>query len=356
MSHTPILETSPMSSTESTISADEPASPSVLKSLFSGALKIGVTCAILYYLYDKGMLDFNRVGVVLRKPAVFGTMFFLAVFNAFLGVVRWKRLLDGQGIHISSWECVRLTMIGVFFNTALPGAVSGDVVKGYYIVKSQPRGGLRIKSFTTLLLDRILGMSGLICVSFFAMVFNAKTLFAWPQLRPLVLFISLLWLGVVLFYPFILIDTKLARTIQKFLTKLPMGPIFTKFFAAVKAYETSRHHILFGLALSVVIHSTSVASIWILASALGGYESITAGQFLFLVPLGLLVTAIPIAPAGLGTGHYAFYFLLSLVGPKTGADLYTGFVSLQILMSLIGGIFYLRYRHGSISMSRSDHR
>lgn len=308
-------------------------------------LKFGVTLGILVFLYRRGMLDLNRVKSVLTNGPVVICVFLALASTTLASVVRWYWLLKGQDISISRFEALKLTMIGVFFNTAIPGAVSGDVIKGYYIVKAQPNGRGRIKAFTTLLIDRILGLSALICVSFVAMLLHFEEITASKSLNPLAGLITILWLGVVGFFAFVLIRTPWTNKIQKFLLKLPMGELWGKFFDSLKAYESKKGIILKGLGISVFIHCMVVTATIVLSNALGGFQTVPADKFFFLVPFGLLVTAIPIAPAGLGTGHAAFLGLFNLVGATNGADLFTAFVSFQIFLSLIGGVFYLKYKN-----------
>jgi uncharacterized protein (TIRG00374 family) len=316
------------------------------KTLFN-IIKFGFTAGILFYLYDKGMLDFSRVKSVYQNPKVL-IFCFLGIYSTVLAtVLRWWLLLQGQELKVSFKEAFNLTMIGVFFNTALPGAVSGDVVKGYYVVRKQPSGRGRIKAFTTLLIDRILGMSGLVVVAFFSMLYNFSELYEIRDLKPLILLISGLFVGVLVFFCLILIDLKFLKQVQKFLTKLPLGDYFSKLFEAVKAYESDRKIIYRGLIVSAMIHLVIITVIYVLASSLGGFDSIPLSKFYFLVPFGLLVTAIPIAPAGLGTGHAAFFLLFQKVGSERGADLFTLFVSFQLFISLLGGIFYLKHRENA---------
>ncbi len=307
-------------------------------------LKFGITFGILWYLYSKGMLDFSRVKNVILDYPVFIFMFGIQVLCMLGGVRRWQWLLKGQQLPLPFREALDLTMIGVFFNTAIPGAVSGDFVKGFYVVQKQPDGRGRIRAFTTLLLDRILGLSALVFVSFFAMLFNFSEITSNPSLKHLAGMISLIWLGVVVFYLFVLIKSPITQWIQSILTKLPMGELFLKLFEAVKAYEDRREYLLKGFLVSVAIHLTIISGFYFLSRSLGGFEQVPLLKFYFLVPFGMLVTAIPIAPAGLGTGHAAFLWLFQLAGSPGGADLFTAYVSFQILLSLVGGIFYIRYR------------
>lgn len=317
---------------------------SVMRKIVVNALKAGVTLGILGYLYQKGMLDLSRVHAVLTDPATFSLALAMLGICTIIGFLRWHLLLLGQGLSVKKAETFQLTMIGTFFNTALPGAVSGDLVKGYYVVRQQPDGRGRIRAFTTLLLDRLLGLSALICVSFAAMLFNINEVLANSTLRSLAGLISLLWVGVVGFYLFVLVEWPFSAKLVRLLRRLPAGDYFVKLYEAVKAYESCRHYVFKGLAISMLIHCTIIATLIMLAHALGGFEAVPLGKFFFLAPFGLLVTAIPIAPAGLGTGHVAFLWLFTQAGATRGADLFTAYVTFQIFISLIGGLFYIRYR------------
>jgi hypothetical protein len=63
-----------------------------------------------------------------------------------------------------------------------------------------------------------------------------------------------------------------------------------------------------------------------------------------IVPLGLLVTAIPLTPAGVGTGHAAFTGLFHILGSPAGANVFNFFLVSQIFFGALGGLVYLRFR------------
>ena len=46
-----------------------------------------------------------------------------------LACFRWRILLAVQGIETRIMDIVKLNLIGQFFNIAIPGSVSGDLVK-----------------------------------------------------------------------------------------------------------------------------------------------------------------------------------------------------------------------------------
>jgi uncharacterized membrane protein YbhN (UPF0104 family) len=75
-----------------------------------------------------------------------------------------------------------------------------------------------------------------------------------------------------------------------------------------------------------------------------GETQLTYTQVYGSAPLGFLVTTIPVAPAGVGTGHAAFLFLLQTVGSQRGADIFTLFALAQFFTGGIGGLVYLRFK------------
>jgi len=97
------------------------------------------------------------------------------------------------------------------------------------------------------------------------------------------------------------------------------------------------------LVASILIHLTVGWCCLNFAQALGEFQ-LSLGSLYIVVPLGLLITAIPVAPAGVGTGNLAFLYLFHLIGSERGADVYSLFALTNIVLSSIGGLVYLRYK------------
>jgi len=65
-------------------------------------------------------------------------LIFSLIFHGMILLIacyRWNLLLRAQGIYLPIVTVLRLSIIGVFFNLTLPGAVSGDIVKMSMIMK-----------------------------------------------------------------------------------------------------------------------------------------------------------------------------------------------------------------------------
>jgi hypothetical protein len=127
-------------------------------------LKFAFAFGIIGYLIVSGKLDLHSIWAALTCVKSVVPAVFLMFSNILISARRWWMLLSGQDIHVTYWEALKLTYIGAFFNTTPPGAVTGDMMKGYYTVKRQGQER-KIAAFATILLDRIVGISGLIIVA-----------------------------------------------------------------------------------------------------------------------------------------------------------------------------------------------
>ena len=102
-----------------------------MKRLILTLLKFGLVAGILTYLVQSGRLNFERLLLFHEHPGMLATM--VAVFAVLIVpmvAMRWWLLVRAIGLAVTPNRAFLLTWIGSFFNTTLPGAVTGDVVKG----------------------------------------------------------------------------------------------------------------------------------------------------------------------------------------------------------------------------------
>jgi len=314
-----------------------------LKSLIKNGLKFLFVAAVLSWMWNSGRLDLNRIYQALKNWRVILPGVLLLLCNLPILSLRLKWLLRGQRIPIHFLQSATLTFIGLFFNTTLPGAVSGDVVKGYYLIKLAP--GLRkTQAITAMLVDRIVGLSGLIIVSTLALLFRLEAVIASSKLQSVAVIILGFALGVFVFFVFVLFPFgERFEKLLALLRKLPSGTLFVKFISALRGYRQNLRYLAGSLLISVFIHILSISAMGFFLSALGD-DSLSVGSLFFLTPLGLITTAIPIAPAGLGVGHAAFLALFQLGGSARGVDAFSIFALTQILLGLTGALPYLLFK------------
>ncbi len=303
-----------------------------MKKLLLILLKIVVVGTILIYLVRSGRLNFEKLMLFRDAPEILAMMVAILILAVVpMATFRWWLLLRAIGIQVNPKQTFVLTWIGNFFNTTLPGAVTGDVVKGYYVIKAQEEDG-RTRAFMTLLIDRFVGLFGLIVMAFFALVFNFELILSQERLH------SLAWIIVALFGGTVLFRDPFLRLFQR----LPASKFSIKVYSAFKSYQHQKTTLFLTLFLSIGLH-TLIALIFFQVAHLVGIKEMELATQFFLMPIGLITVAIPIAPGGIGIGHAAFETLYQLAGLSGGADIFNLFIIVQLGVFMLGGIPYFLY-------------
>nr|MCS5545996.1 flippase-like domain-containing protein [SAR324 cluster bacterium] len=221
-------------------------------------------------------------------------------------------------------------------------AVTGDVVKGYYVIKAQQKEG-RTRALMTLLIDRFVGLFGLIVMAFFALIFNLELILSQENLHSLAWIICALFGITVLFYFFAIFPFKEGHDpFLRLFQRLPASKFSIKVYLAFKRFQHQKTTLFLTLVLAIGIHSLIALIFFQVAHLIGVKEIDLATQF-FLMPIGLITVAIPIAPGGIGIGHVAFESLYQLAGLSGGADIFNLFIIVQLGVYLLGGIPYFLY-------------
>ena len=299
--------------------------------------------SILVYLVQSGRLNFEKLMLFKDAPEILAMMIGVLVLVVVpMATFRWWLLLRAIGVQVKPKQIFILTWIGNFFNTTLPGAVTGDVVKGYYVIKAQQEEG-RTRAFMTLLIDRFVGLFGLIVMAFLALVLNLELILSQERLHSLAWMITVLFGGTVVFYTIALFSFKEGRDpFIRLFQRLPATKISLKVYSAFKSYQHQKTTLLLTLLLAVGIH-TIIALLFFQVAQLMGIEEMDLATQFFLMPIGLITVAIPLAPGGIGIGHAAFESLYQLAGFSGGADIFNLFIIVQLGVFLLGGIPYFLY-------------
>ncbi|MBF0276833.1 MAG: flippase-like domain-containing protein [SAR324 cluster bacterium] len=324
-----------------------------MKKIIINLLKLALVGGILYYLISDDRIDFKLLLLYWKHPSTLVTLVaIMSLWIVSLAALRWWLLLKAIGLEVPLKRAVLLCWIGNFFNMALPGAVSGDFVKGYYIIRSQEKEG-KTPAATTLLIDRFVGLFGLIVMAFFALVFNLEFILEQEKLTFFAWLVTGLFLGTVLFYTIVIFPFKEGKDpFILFFQRLPGHKLTIKVYQAFKTYQHQKMTLVGTLLMSIVIHTSVAFMFFQIAHMIGMTELDLAAQF-FIMPLGLIVIALPIAPGGFGVGHLAFGELYALIGISGGTDIFNLFFFVQFSIFLLGGIPYLLYS-GEYHLPKSE--
>ncbi len=314
-----------------------------MKKIIITLLKLVIVLSILIYLVRSGRLNFEKLLLFRDAPEILALMVAVLVLIVVpLATLRWWLWLRAIGLPVEPKQTFLLTWIGNFFNTTLPGAITGDVVKGYYVIKAQQEEG-RTRALMTLLIDRFVGLFGLIVMAFLALVFNMELILSQENMHSLAWMIAVLFLLTVLFYFIAMFPFKEGHDpFIRLFNKLPASKLTIKVYSAFKRFQHQKKILLLTLVLAIGIHSLIALIFFQVAHLIGVKEMNLATQF-FLMPIGLITVAIPIAPGGIGIGHVAFESLYQLAGFSGGADIFNLFIIVQLGVFMLGGIPYFLY-------------
>ncbi|MEW5854183.1 MAG: lysylphosphatidylglycerol synthase transmembrane domain-containing protein [Myxococcota bacterium] len=308
-------------------------------------LKLGLVGGLLYVLVQKGFLSLDKTREAFTRPLPMVAGMLLLVSTSLASAFRWQLLLRAQSLVIPFSRTVQLQFIGLFFNIALPGAVSGDFVKAFYVGQEAPER--RARTFGSILFDRVLGLSALMVVSSLAMLLGSNFTGDATTVGALKLLVHGMAAGVVGFYAYLFLVNPERDLLLKLLTaihtRIPRLAAITGVYEGMRHYHHHRGTVLRALGLSAVIHLTVGVAFLFFSRAMGEGQ-LALHDLYTVVPTGLLITTIPVAPVGVGTGHAAFLFLFRLLGSERGADIFTLMVLTQFLIGAVGGLVYLRFR------------
>ena len=254
------------------------------------------------------------------------------------GVTRWWRLLRISGAGTRWLDCFRLTFLGLFFNLVMPGLTGGDVVKAVLAVKENP--GRRTDALISVVIDRLFGLFTLVLLAAVVLWVLGET---FAEIRWPVTLLAVFLIAAASMY----IHRGLRRAVrfEALLGKLPLGKKLQELDQAVLRYAAHPLEVVGALALSFGNHFGAIAGVMALGAAFGvGADAVGWLDWVAIVPVANMVSAIPVAPSGWGVGEAAYAFLFDLVGasPALGVAVSIGFRLCQLLLGVLGGLFLLR--------------
>ncbi len=316
--------------------------------------KVALAVGLIYYLIHRGSLNFSVFAEVAQPLSIF-MLFLVMLIGLYLNNIRWGVLLQGQGIVIGQLELLKLTFIGLFFNYAMPGGVGGDVIKGVYLVKDQPHH--KYASAVSIFMDRAVGFFVMTIVASLSLVYNWSRVSTSPKLMTLALAIFALTIGFFLFFSFSLsLTIRESRFIEKFFKILPFGEKFRQIYLSLHSYRKAPKALAIAILISFISQFTGTYFFYIVGQIL--HVDLPLDIYLFIIPAGMIVMALPISPAGVGVGQVAFLYLFGLVlntNSNFGATAVTLSQVIQLCWSLIGAIFYIQ-RKGTHADQRTSVR
>lgn len=313
-----------------------------LKQFLIGFAKLAISLGLLVWFVQTGKLPLQEMKVLL-DPQTFALGMLLTGLVMLFSSERWRFILHSQGFKVPMLPTLRMSLIGTFFSTFMPGGVGGDLVKGFYVV--QNTSSKKAQAVASVIFDRILGLYTMVMIAFFACLIEYDVLLHHPILKSFFLGLCVLVFIFTMTF-FSLWSRRMTKFRDFILEKVESVAFLHRNLSRLNQFKLNKTQFAAICFLSVLAQAAMFTFFVVIASLIG-FGDIPIGVFLFVVPLGFIATAIPISPGGIGVGQAAFYLLFNIVlGRETqvGSILITAFQIFTLLYGLLGAVFYVFLR------------
>jgi uncharacterized protein (TIRG00374 family) len=314
-----------------------------LKKIVVNVFKLCVSAFLIYWVLRQTELDHIWEAARQADVRLLLLSFSLHAVGYYASAYRWQILLAAQGQRIPVSYLVNSYAVAMYFNNILPSTIGGDVVRAYDTWRyGLPKG----KAITTVLVERFLGLLGLLAFAvvaiFVATDFSGKI----PNLP---YWIGGLFAGMVLFTLFIFSK-------QKYITQA--GALFDlpglkiikkqakKFSDAFRDFRGKNAALLGAILLSLLLQINVIVHYWLIAEALG--MNIPFTKFLFIIPIALFVMMVPISINAIGLRENLYVFFLKPYGATVAQVIAFSWIAygMILLLGILGGVLLAFRKQG----------
>jgi len=327
------------------------------KSLFTAAkyaLAIGVLSYVLYANWapagSHGLGDVWQRHVVELQP-IDGKFLLLAVVLDTVGMtstlVRWYLLVRAQNLPFTLFQAIRIGTLSFLCNAFLPGSVGGDVIKAAALARGQDR---RTVAVATVVMDRTLSIWALVLlvavVGSIAWCFDLLDESALGASETIILTADILiGISLVLWLITGIWSQRHTEQLSSKLERIPkIGASLAELWQAAWLYRNRPGAIAGAIALStlsnvcdILVFYSYVRTLWD-GDPANPLPALT--EHALLVPVGLVISGVPLFPGGTGIGEAGFGGLYRLFG-SASANGVLGSLLFRISSWIIGIVGYL---------------
>lgn len=256
-------------------------------------------------------------------------------------VWRWQVLLAGRGVMVGYGRLLRYFLNGLFFGNFLPTTVGGDLMRAYLVSDDC---GTRSEALASVLVDRFIGLFGVIITGIIGLFLVARTGQETALLRYM-----MIGVGVTL----VLMAVFLNKSIMKHFRVLLRMPLANRleqkaveFYHSLYVYRTHLREVALALALSLLVQLAVVLTVFSISRSLGSDIPIT--PFFLYMPVIAAVSMLPVSINGWGLMEGSFIVFFGRAGMTRPEALSLGFLYhvLAVVVSLSGGVLWILIGRG----------
>lgn len=282
----------------------------------------------------------------------------LALVMVASSCLKWKVSVRLTGMEVKFGRLCGIYLIGYYFSNLLPSNIGGDVVRSYYLGRSE---GSQSKAAASVFIERFSGILLLLLLTVIMPVFHAD------GYRSPYLFVPALGAAglLVIFLALLLIRSPLellrvsGKTIQHCLRQPAggwldrgfdrvlkvVGGVYEKIAGAVRAARVDRYALLKMIFLTVWFYLLTWVNVYLAFRTFGVFPTFI--QVASVTPTIMMVSMIPVSLGSLGLAEGAYVLYFSMIGMEPSTALAVGlFMRFKVLLiGSVGAFFYLMHRH-----------
>jgi glycosyltransferase 2 family protein len=316
-----------------------PPAASSRRAYLAACLKIVISLGLLAMLFSR--VDAARLWAAARQASSGWLLGALALYGLMVAAStwRWGLLLAAQDVRLPFRSLTSSFLVATFFNNFLPSNIGGDVVR---VTDTAAAMGSKTMAATIVLLDRCLGLRGLVLVAALGATAAGSRLANGGPIPA-----AALWIGFALavalaapavfrphFYARVLsplrafhpqwVDERLAR----------LTAVLTRFAAAPGALAGC-------FAGAIVVQAVLVGFYLAIAHSLR--VPIGFSELAVIVPISFVVQMLPVSMNGFGIREATFGFYFTRIGLPLESAILVSFLGAALVMvfSLSGAVAYL---------------
>ena len=263
-------------------------------------------------------------------------MFLVLAAQVVLSAYKLLILVRCRSPRMTLGRMIRIVLVSLFLGVFIPGAVGIEAAKMWGVARDTADRAL---SFTAVVMDRLLGMAGLMTVILIGVVFDTHGLLAvfkyWAVAGLLLIVLSLA----------LLMSGACRRWFERQNRAGYRGFIrdkLVKVYACIDDFRTHRRTLFIAYLLGIAYNLLRAIGIFIGAKALGLDAPLAA--FLIIIPVSILAIQLPMTVGGFGVRELAYVSMLKLYGLSADAALAISFLQIIVGWSaevIPGGLLFL---------------
>jgi uncharacterized protein (TIRG00374 family) len=310
------------------------------KRWFLFAAKLAVSVGVMVLIFRKVLAQENIGELWVRVTELSWGWIGLAAAALWVaigcGVLRWRLLLAGQGIHAPFRHLLGSWMIGRFFGAVTPAGLG---LNGYRLYDIASRTGKVARATAQVGIETVIGSLAMFLVIVGGSVFGLRYLG-----QTGVILLNVVFLGAAAAAFILLARPGVFRWVAQ---RLPVGTRtrVRTLVEAVCAYQGRTGLLAKATLLSVGVHTLNNFIYVCTARALG--VELGIGEVFFVSSLQIFATLLPISIGGVGVREAAAVSLYTIVGVPAGVAVLIPIVGIVVEYSIsaIGGLVLLARRH-----------